>query len=167
MQAFIDKIRATAVADIQEAVVEAVHEEEKKELIDEIWAEYDKDHSGQLSNAEMKAFVKAYLDKLGEGQRLPEKQFNSMFASIDENNDGQINKAEMKEFIDKIRATEVADVQEAVVQAVHQEEVKDLIDQIWSTYDKDNSGQLSKVEMKAFVVAYLIQVGEENRLPEK
>ncbi len=167
MQAFIDKIRATAVADVQEAVIEAVHKEEKKELIDKIWAEYDKDNSGQLSKAEMKNFVKAYLDELGEGQRLPEKQFNSMFASIDENNDGQINKAEMKEFIDNIRATEVADIQEAVADAIHQQEVKDLIDEIWSTYDKDNSGQLSKVEMKAFVLAYLTHIGEENRLPEK
>ena len=33
-----------------------------------------------------------------------------MFTSIDENHDGQINKAEMKEFIEKIRATEVADI---------------------------------------------------------
>jgi len=46
MQAFIDKVRATEVADVQEAVVEAVHEEEKKELIDEIWDQFDKDKSG-------------------------------------------------------------------------------------------------------------------------
>ena len=63
------------------------NEEEKKELIDEIWAQYDKDNSGQLSKAEMKQFVKIYLDKLGEGERLPEKQFNSIFASIDVNHD--------------------------------------------------------------------------------
>ena len=128
MQAFIDKVRATEVADVQQAIAEAVHEEEKKELIDEIWDQFDKDKSGQLSKAEMKEFVKAYLDKLGEGSRLPEKQFNSMFASIDVNHDGQINKAEMLEFIQNVRATEVADVQEAIAEAVHQEEVKELID---------------------------------------
>jgi len=34
---------------------------------------------------------------------------------------------------------------------IHQEEVKELIDEIWVKYDKDNSGQLSKAEMKQFV----------------
>jgi len=78
-----------------------------KELIDEIWANYDKDNSGQLSKAEIKPFVQEYLTKLGEGNRLPEKQFNTMFAPLDENNDGQISKEEMKEFIEKVRATEI------------------------------------------------------------
>ncbi len=36
----------------------------------------------------MKAFVVAYLSKLGEENRLPEKQINAMFASVDENGDG-------------------------------------------------------------------------------
>ena len=99
-----------------------------KELIDEIWASYDVDNSGQLSKAEMRTFVKEYLTKLGEADRLPEKQFNSMFASLDDNNDGQISKEEMKEFIEKIRATEVADIQQALNDAIHQEEVKELID---------------------------------------
>lgn len=115
----------------------------------------------------MRGFVVAYLTKVGEADRLPEKQFNAIFATIDANQDGQINKAEMKEFIDKIRATEVADVQEAVVEAVHKEEVKELIDVIWADYDKDHSGQLSVAEMKAFVNAYLTKVGEADRLPEK
>lgn len=41
-----------------------------------------------LSKAEMKAFVIAYLSKLGEENRLPKEQFNAMFASVDENGDG-------------------------------------------------------------------------------
>ncbi len=72
----------------------------------------------------MRGFVVAYLTKVGEADRLPEKQFNAIFATIDENHDGQISKPEMKEFIEKIRATEVADIQEAVADAVHKEEVK-------------------------------------------
>jgi Ca2+-binding EF-hand superfamily protein len=67
MMAFIDKVRATSVNNVQEAIAEIIHEEEKNELIDQIWAQYDKDNSGQLSKAEMKQFVKVYLDKLGEG----------------------------------------------------------------------------------------------------
>jgi Ca2+-binding EF-hand superfamily protein len=79
----------------------------------------------------MRGFVVAYLTKVGEQNRLPEKQFNAIFASIDDNGDGQISKPEMKEFIDKIRATEVVDVQKAVAEEIHKEEVKELIDEIW------------------------------------
>lgn len=43
----------------------------------------------------------------------------------------------MKAFIEKIRATEVKDVQEAVAEEIKQIE---LIDQIWAEFDKDNSG---------------------------
>jgi len=46
----------------------------------------------------------------------------------------------MKAFIDKIRATKVEDIQKAVGDEIHQEEVKELIDEIWGQYDKDNSG---------------------------
>jgi len=114
----------------------------------------------------MKSFVVAYLTQVGEENRLPEKQFNSMFSKFDGDNDGQISKAEMKEFIVKIRATQVADIQEAVAEMIHEEEVKELIDEIWTNYDTDKSGLLSKSEMKAFVIAYLTKLGEENRLPK-
>ena len=91
-----------------------IHQEEVKELIDEIWSVYDKDHSGQLSKAEIKPFVTEYLHKLGEAGRLPEEQFNAMFAQLDENHDGQISKGEIKDFIEKIRATEVKAILETV-----------------------------------------------------
>ena len=134
MKAFIEHVRATKVQDIQEAVA---HQIKQTELIDEIWATYDKDNSGQLSASEMRSFVVAYLTKLGEANRLPEKQFNALFNSIDINHDGQINKAEMKAFIEHVRATKVQDIQEAIAHELHQTE---LIDEIWAAYDKDNSG---------------------------
>jgi Ca2+-binding EF-hand superfamily protein len=165
MREFIEKVKATAVEDVKEAVAEMIQQEEVKELIDDIWALYDKDNSGQLSKAEMKPFIKEYLNKLGEGDRLPEEQFNSMFASMDENNDGQVSKAEIKEFIEKIRATEVIAMKKAVEEAVAEEQ-KELIDIIWENYDKDQSGQLSKAEMKQFVMEYLTKLGEGDRLPE-
>jgi Ca2+-binding EF-hand superfamily protein len=160
MRQFIEKVRATEIEQVKEAVAQIIHQEEVKELIDEIWAEYDTDKSGQLSKAEIKPFAKEYLTKLGEANRLPEDQFNSLFASLDENNDGQISKAEMKEFIEKIRSTEVQAMKEVIA-------AKDLIDEIWEKYDKDNSGQLSKAELKQFVKEYLTKVGEADRLPEK
>jgi len=140
--------------------------EKPKELIDQIWDTYDKDHSGMLSKGEMLSFVKEYLHKSGE-DRLPEKQFNAMFAVLDVNHDDQISKAEMKAFVDKVKAAKVEEVQKAVAEAIHQEEVKELIDEIWAKYDQDHSGQLSNAEMKSFVKEYLDKLGEGGRLPEK
>lgn len=120
-----------------------------------------------LSKSEMQAFVKEYLHKAGEGDRLPEKQFNAMFAGLDVNHDDQISKAEMKAFVEKVKAAKIEQVQEAVAEAIHQEEVKELIDEVWAKYDQDHSGQLSNAEMKSFVKEYLDKLGEGGRLPEK
>jgi len=90
-----------------------------------------------------------------------------MFASLDVNHDDQISKAEKKAFVDKVRAAKVEDVQEAAAEIIHQEEVKELIDEIWAKYDQDKSGQLSNAEMKNFVKEYLDKLGEGSRLPEK
>jgi Ca2+-binding EF-hand superfamily protein len=123
----------------------------------------------------MRRFVKDYLGRFGEAERLPEAQFNAMFKDLDENGDEQISKGEMKEFIEKVRATEVQEVQEAVaeiiaeaVEEAKQEEAvtKELIDEIWENYDKDHSGALSKAEMRQFVKDYLTRLGEADRLPE-
>lgn len=48
--------------------------------------------------------MKAYLIKVGEGERFPEDQFVALFKEFDEDGNGIITKAEMKEFLDKIRA---------------------------------------------------------------
>jgi Ca2+-binding EF-hand superfamily protein len=53
-----------------------------------------------------------------------------------------------------------------VEEAKEEEVVKELIDQVWDLYDKDNSGTLSKAETKAFVTEYLKSLGEHDRLPE-
>jgi Ca2+-binding EF-hand superfamily protein len=140
--------------------------ERPKDLIDQIWDSYDRDHSGMLSKSEMLAFVKEYLHKAGE-EKLSDKQFNTMFAGLDVNHDDQISKAEMKAFIEKVKAAKVEDVQKAVAEVIQQEEVKDLIDEIWAKYDQDHSGQLSNAEMKSFVKEYLDKLGEGGRLPEK
>lgn len=95
MRDFIQKIRHT------EAIIEEASE---KQVIDLIWEEFDKDRSNSLSRAETRNFVKAYLIKVGEGERFPEDQFVALFKDFDEDGNGIISKAEMKEFLEKIRA---------------------------------------------------------------
>ena len=41
-----------------------------------------------------------------------------------------------------------------------------MIDYIWTQYDKDGSGSLSKAETRNFVKDLLIKLGEEAKLPE-
>jgi len=48
-----------------------------------------------------------------------------LFSSIDDNHDGQINKAEMKAFIERVRATKVQEVVEAVAEEVKKIELID------------------------------------------
>lgn len=67
----------------------------------------------------MKPFVQEYLDAHENAKKLPEKQFNAMFAQIDENHDGQISKAEIKEFIQRVLATDIEHVAEAVAEIIH------------------------------------------------
>jgi Ca2+-binding EF-hand superfamily protein len=77
-----------------------------KTLIEEIWEKYDTDKNGTLNKSEARVFVKEYLLKLGEADRLPEEQFNSIFAQLDEDANGKITPDEMKDYIEKVRLTE-------------------------------------------------------------
>jgi Ca2+-binding EF-hand superfamily protein len=114
MKDFIEKIRATEVADIQEALMgkddvpdlNIPKEATIANILEEIWAKYDTDKNGTLNKSETKVFVKEYLLKLGEADRLPPGQFNAIFKDLDEDGNGKITPAEMKVFIEKIRATE-------------------------------------------------------------
>jgi Ca2+-binding EF-hand superfamily protein len=48
--------------------------------------------------------VKAFLIKVGEGERFPEDKFVALFKEFDEDGNLIITKKEMKEFLEKIRA---------------------------------------------------------------
>ena len=77
-----------------------------EEIIEQIWAEFDVDHSGALSRSETRNFVKHLLGKLGEEPKIPEEEFNILFKDMDEDNNGTISKAEMNFFIRVARGEE-------------------------------------------------------------
>lgn len=56
-----------------------------------------------MSRPEVRNFVKAYLIKVGEGERFPEEQFVSLFKELDDDGNNIITKNEMKDLIEKIR----------------------------------------------------------------
>lgn len=98
MTHYIEKVRATEASKHEEAVATT-----PKEIIDEVWEQFDKDNSGALSRAETRNFVKVYLMKVGEGERFPEDQFAELFKEFDEDGNGIITKKEMQDFIEKVR----------------------------------------------------------------
>ena len=64
-------------------------------ILDEIWAKYDTDKNGTLNKSEARVFVKEYLLKLGEADRLPPGQFNAIFKDLDEDGNGKITPARL------------------------------------------------------------------------
>ena len=72
-------------------------------MIDQIWAQFDKDGSGSLSKGETRNFVKDLLVKLGEEPKLPEEEFNTLFKDFDEDSNGTVSKDEMALFIKQVR----------------------------------------------------------------
>ena len=92
-----------------EEQVDAEQEENKnkemedilEKIIEELWANYDKDNSGQLSKAEAQLLFKDSLDRIGE-KEITEEQMNKAFDTFDQDGSGNISKAEMKSFFKKI-----------------------------------------------------------------
>ena len=65
-------------------------------LINQIWAKYDTDHSGELDYKQTKKYVK---DTIGG---IPDEIFSNVFDLFDKDNSGTIDKHEMVNFIDMI-----------------------------------------------------------------
>ena len=72
--------------------------------VDDIWAEYDKDNSGELDKEETKAFVKKTLCDMegGDGGEFSEEDFEACFKEFDKDGNGTIEKDEMAVFIKKV-----------------------------------------------------------------
>ena len=71
-------------------------------IVDEIWANYDKDNSGYLDKQEAKPFVKQTLVDMGENGEFTEDEFEGCFKEFDKDGNGTISRAEMKAFIKKV-----------------------------------------------------------------
>jgi Ca2+-binding EF-hand superfamily protein len=82
----------------------------------------------------------------------------------------------MQAYIEKVRTAEpkqeVEEEKKEETPAISQEEIdkqeriQGFIDEIWETFDKDNTGTLSRPETRNFVKEYFIKVGKGERFPE-
>ena len=69
------------------------------ELVDQIWVDFDTDHSGYLNKDETREFLKTIQKKIGIKKLMNEQQFNQAFSCFDKNFDRKIEKVEMVYFI--------------------------------------------------------------------
>lgn len=68
-------------------------------MIQDVWAQYDKDKSGNLNRNEARKFLKKALTDLHEGEKFTESKFSEIYAEIDRNKSGSISQKEMRVFI--------------------------------------------------------------------
>ena len=73
-----------------------------QKVVDELWAEYDKDNSGALDKEETKKFVQDTLGNLGSGDEFSQEAFDEVFATFDKDNSGTVEKPEMVTFIKQL-----------------------------------------------------------------
>ena len=73
-----------------------------RKCVDDIWAEYDKDGSGQLDRDETKKFVQNTLSEMNDSGEFSEADFDACFKEFDKDGSGTIEKDEMAIFIKKV-----------------------------------------------------------------
>ena len=70
--------------------------------VDDIWQQYDVDHSGALDKDETKQFVKKTLNDMDDSGEFSEEDFDACFKEFDKDGSGTIEKDEMAIFIKKV-----------------------------------------------------------------
>ena len=73
-----------------------------RKCVDDIWAEYDKDNSGELDKEETKKFVQNTLSEMADSGEFSEADFEACFKEFDKDGSGTIEKDEMAVFIKKV-----------------------------------------------------------------
>ena len=70
-----------------------------KKCVNDIWHDYDLDCNGILDKNETKAFVRATLQDMNDGNQFSEADWMDCFKAFDKDGSGEIEKDEMATFI--------------------------------------------------------------------
>ncbi|KAF0684954.1 Aste57867_23111 [Aphanomyces stellatus] len=72
------------------------------DMLDDIWAKYDEDHSGFLDREETRRFVQEFQAGLkADGMDVDMPEFDASFDDFDKNGDGKLSKKEMRVFLEQ------------------------------------------------------------------
>ena len=115
------------------------------EIVNNIWYKYDTDRSGALNRRETLRFVDDFLSQRGQPPAT-RQQFTNFFDKFDVNGDGKLSKREMANFVRLFKPEE--------------DDVIQIVNNIWYKYDVDRSGALNRKETLRFVDDILAQRGQ-------
>lgn len=71
-------------------------------VVDDIWAQYDKDNNGFLDKEEAKSFVIKTLADLGGDNQFSDEAYEETFGVFDKDGSGTISRGEMVSFIKEV-----------------------------------------------------------------
>ena len=71
-------------------------------IVDNIWAEFDKDGSGVLEKDEAKKMILSALSDMEDANEFSEADFEECFKEFDKNGSGTIDKEEMAIYLKKL-----------------------------------------------------------------
>lgn len=71
-------------------------------IVEQIWSEYDQDHSGHLNKQEMVPLAEKALQAIGYTGELDKAACDAFFAEIDGDGNGKVSKDELRRFLQTI-----------------------------------------------------------------
>lgn len=119
------------------------------DMVAKIFEKYDKNKSGNLSRTETLKLLNDYLADQGK-RPASYSLFNRFFNEFDENGDGVLSQSEMRVFVKKF----------LVIEPNEDDEIMDVVDNIWDKYDTDKSGKLNRRETLRFLNDFLKSRGQ-------
>ena len=117
-------------------------QEERMQMINEVFDNFDKDKGGYIDSRELASVLRA----LGRGK--DQKEIDEFMEKVDKNKNGRIERQEFMDAMNEMYSVPQTTVEEVV--------------EAFKIFDKDNSGKISRDEMKTILLKFTDDFNEEE-----
>ena len=117
-------------------------QEERMQMIKEVFDNFDKDKGGYIDSRELASVLRA----LGRGK--DQKEIDEFMEKVDKNKNGRIERQEFMDAMNEMYSVPQTTVEEVV--------------EAFKIFDKDNSGKISLDEMKTILLKFTDDFNEEE-----
>lgn len=77
-------------------------DQQLRDAVDAVFAQFDKDNSQTLEVAEVSALINAALSQMNAGRQATQQEIQGLINAVDKNNDGKIAKPELFEIFKRV-----------------------------------------------------------------
>jgi len=77
-------------------------DQQLRDAVDAVFAQFDKDGSGTLEVAEVSSLINAALSQMNAGRQATQQEVQSLIQAVDKNSDGKIAKTELFEIFKRV-----------------------------------------------------------------